>query len=306
MQALCCSHFLLRFVFGFPGFSGSSAFRNWSHWKGQAEQESDHAMRLETKADGDSIFLLFKIELLDVHWVIEMCLWLASMISLHFNVLCFGRSGIFNSGFRAMPDSSIADQQPRCWASISGWRTAWETSQFCHGKMPCFMSWQERWSWFRRKSAVCLVPWLWIFFAHLGPLFGFLNCGINKCVIVCRTCLGEIRRCRSVKQDGVIGHVGLWGKGCDSMFPGAAWQTVAPWRSSRRLGRCCSCSSGTRVFTGTSALWCSGEQRLIIRHHFENCNRRSRSVFWNECFVWRVLSWTCWTCTLSTKIESRS
>lgn len=99
------------FCFGFPGFSGSSTFRNWSPLEGtgRARVWPCHAL-------GDKGRPRF---------IIEMCLWLASKISLHFNVLCFGSLGIFNSGFHAMPDSSIADQQPRCRASISGWRTAW-------------------------------------------------------------------------------------------------------------------------------------------------------------------------------------
>lgn len=171
IRALCCSHVLLTFfVLAFLAFW----FLHFQKLKPLARDRQSKSLTMPCawRQRLTKIVLLLKIELHDVHWlIIEICLWLASKISLHFTVLRFGGLGIFNFGFHAMPDSSIADQQPRCRASISGWRTAWETSQFSHEKMPCFMSWQERWSWFRRKSAVCLVPWLWIVFAHLAPLF---------------------------------------------------------------------------------------------------------------------------------------
>lgn len=50
---------------------------------------------------------------------------------------------------------------------------------------------------------------------------------------------------------------------CRQMPPGASWKTAAPGRSSRRLGGCCSCASGTSAITGTSALWHSGSWLLI-------------------------------------------
>lgn len=69
IQALCCSHVVHMFYedfLAFLAFLARPLSEIEANWKGQAEQESDHAMRLETKADRDS-FSLLKIELHDVH-----------------------------------------------------------------------------------------------------------------------------------------------------------------------------------------------------------------------------------------------
>ena len=74
---------------------------------------------------------------------------------------------------------------------------------------------------------------------------------------------------------------------CRQMPPGAPWKTAAPGRSSRRLGGCCSCASGTSAITGTSALWHSGSWLLI--DSAVQLGRFRRNLWDFDCL--RIIGW---------------
>lgn len=130
IQALCCSHVLLRFfVLAFLAFLVRPLSEIEAPWKGQAEQESDHAMRLETKADRDSS-LRCAYDLPPRYHCISMCCVSAAWAFLTPVFMLCQTAALLTSS----PDAELRFQGEGLH------------DQFFHEKMPCFMSWQERWN----------------------------------------------------------------------------------------------------------------------------------------------------------------
>ena len=141
MLFTCCSHVLRRFfVLAFLAFLVRPLSEIEAPWKGQAEQESDHAMRLETKADRDS----FCCSRLSCMMCIDLSLRCAYDLPSRYHCIsmsCVSAAWAFSTSvFMLCQTAALLTSSPDAELRFQGEGLHEKRHNFPMKKMPCFMS----------------------------------------------------------------------------------------------------------------------------------------------------------------------